>query len=124
MNPRTILDENHQVIYSQLSATYFLFAFNEFVLLRLSKKRLRRADAIFVWNIILIGILYCDAIHLYGSWEALGGDVFWNPKLWRWEDWINLGSLWGQAAVRLAFISGLGLGKGASAKNLTVQKNK
>jgi hypothetical protein len=109
MNPRTIFNNEHQVIYSQLGATYFLFAFNELVLLRLAARRLRRADALLVWKTVLTGILICDAIHLYGSWEALGSDVFWNPKTWRWEDWVNLGSLWGQGAVRVAFILGIGL---------------
>jgi len=118
MNTRIVLDHNHQVIYSQLGATYFLFAFNEFLLLRLAVRRLKRTDALLVWKTVLTGILICDSIHLYGSWEALGSDVFWNPKLWRWEDWVNLGSLWGQGAVRIAFVLGVGLRTNTKAKKL------
>ncbi|KAH6976614.1 hypothetical protein EDB80DRAFT_546321, partial [Ilyonectria destructans] len=90
------------MIYDQLAATYILFAFNEAIILR-TRNDLR------VWRGILIGILVCDAIHLYGSWAALSGTVFWYPCTWRPEDWVNLVSLWGQAAVRLAFVAGVGL---------------
>ncbi|KAH8654167.1 hypothetical protein BGZ61DRAFT_500658 [Ilyonectria robusta] len=65
---------DNQIIYDQLAATYTLFAG------------------------VLVGILLCDAIHLFGSWAALGGTVFWDPRTWRPEDWVNLVSLWGQAA--------------------------
>ncbi|KAH7022137.1 hypothetical protein EDB80DRAFT_805782 [Ilyonectria destructans] len=93
---------DNQVIYDQLAATYVLFAFNEAVVLRIT-------NDIRVWRGILTGILLCDAIHLYGSWAALGSEVFWDPRTWRPEDWVNLGSLWGQALVRLAFLAGVGI---------------
>ncbi|KAH6989096.1 hypothetical protein BKA56DRAFT_629014 [Ilyonectria sp. MPI-CAGE-AT-0026] len=93
---------DNQVIYEQLAATYVLFAFNEAVVLRIT-------NDIRVWRGILMGILLCDAIHLYGSWAALGSAVFWDPRTWRPEDWVNLGSLWGQAFVRLAFLAGVGI---------------
>ncbi|KAL9468343.1 hypothetical protein ACSS6W_010037 [Trichoderma asperelloides] len=95
MSPVAKYAADNQVIYDQLSATYTLFAFNE-------------AD-LRVWKALLVGILVCDAIHLYGSWAALGGAVFWDVRSWRPEDWANLGSLWGQAAVRMAFLAGVGL---------------
>jgi hypothetical protein len=103
MAPETAYTPSNQVVYDMLAATYVLFAFNEAVLLR----RARHSRPI--WNTVLTGILLCDAIHLYGSCAALGADVFWNPLRWRWEDWINLGSLWGQGALRVAFLCGLGL---------------
>ncbi|KAI1854076.1 hypothetical protein JX265_003601 [Neoarthrinium moseri] len=93
----------HQVVYDMLCATYVLFAFNEAVLLRL------RPGDLAVWRAVLAGILLCDAIHLYGSAGALGPAVFWDPRRWRWEDAVNLGSLWGQGAVRVAFLCGVGL---------------
>ncbi|KAF7557837.1 hypothetical protein G7Z17_g355 [Cylindrodendrum hubeiense] len=93
---------DNQVIYDQLAATYVLFAFNEAVVLRLT-------NDIRVWRAILMGILLCDAIHLYGSWSALGSAVFWDPRAWRPEDWVNLGALWGQGFVRLAFLAGFGI---------------
>ncbi|KAI0132427.1 hypothetical protein BJ170DRAFT_247941 [Xylariales sp. AK1849] len=102
VSPTAAYTASNQVVYDMLAATYVLFAFNEAVLLRLT-------DDILVWRTILLGILLCDAIHLYGSWSALGTEVFWNPLMWRWEDITNLGSLWGQGAIRVAFLCGIGL---------------
>ncbi|KAL7917467.1 hypothetical protein ACQKWADRAFT_306775 [Trichoderma austrokoningii] len=109
MSPIAKYAADNQVIYDQLSATYTLFAFNGAVILRVTKD-LR------VWKALLAGILVCDAIHLYGSWAALGGAVFWDVRSWRAEDWANLGSLWGQAAFRVAFLAGIGLKEGIPAK--------
>ncbi|KAM5344413.1 hypothetical protein ACJ41O_012950 [Fusarium nematophilum] len=93
---------DNQVIYDNLAGAYALFAFNEAVLLRLT-------NDLRVWRGLFIGILLCDVLHLHASWAALGGEVFWDPRAWRAEDWGNLGSLWGQGAVRLAFLLGVGL---------------
>ncbi|MCJ1290689.1 hypothetical protein MMC34_002231 [Xylographa carneopallida] len=90
-----------QVIFDQLAACYFLFAFNEAVVLR-STSDLR------VWKAIVLGILICDLFHLYGTWEALGA-AFWDPRLWRVEDWVNLAMLYGPGGMRLAFLIGVGL---------------
>ncbi|KAM6513621.1 hypothetical protein FALCPG4_016005 [Fusarium falciforme] len=100
---------NNQIIYDQLAATYILFAFNEAIILRTT-------NDMRMWRAILIGILVCDAIHLYASWAALGGTVFWDPRAWRLEDWVNLGCLWGQAAVRLAFMARVGLKQAVTTK--------
>ncbi|KAH6985386.1 hypothetical protein EDB80DRAFT_821918 [Ilyonectria destructans] len=102
MAPAAKYAPDNQIIYDQLAATYTLFAFNEAIILRIT-------NDLRVWRGILIGILVCDAIHLFGSWAALGGAVFWDPRTWMLEDWVNLVSLWGQAAVRLAFVAGIGL---------------
>ncbi len=102
LSPTLSYTASHQVVYDMLAATYVLFAFNEAVLLRLT-------DDLRIWRTVLIGILLCDSIHLYGSCAALGSDVFWNPLAWRWEDTVNLGSLWGQGALRVAFLCGVGL---------------
>ncbi|KAM0263142.1 hypothetical protein ACHAQJ_001295 [Trichoderma viride] len=109
MSPVAKYAPDNQVIYDQLAATYILFAFNEAVILRIS-------NDLRVWKGILTGILVCDAIHLYGSWAALGGAVFWDPRVWRPEEWANLGTLWGQAAVRGAFLAGIGLKEAMPAK--------
>ncbi|MCJ1404355.1 hypothetical protein MMC11_007580 [Xylographa trunciseda] len=90
-----------QVIFDQLAACYFLFAFNEAVVLR-STSDLR------VWKAIVLGILICDFLHLYGTWEALGA-AFWDPRLWRMEDWVNLIMLYGPGGMRVAFLMGVGL---------------
>lgn len=101
MSEATTYTASHQVLYDMLAATYVLFAFNEAVVLRLT-------NDLTVWKAILCGILLCDSIHLYASWAALGGDVFWNPTLWRMEDAVNLGSLWIQGAIRVAFLYEIG----------------
>src|ERR1700761_307681 len=108
MSPTAALSASNKVIYDQLGATYTLFAWNEAIVLRIAGTTQTPA-AIKLWKAVLLGILVCDVIHLYGSCDALGWDVFWNPTIWRWEDWVNLGSLWGQAAVRLSFLFNIGL---------------
>jgi hypothetical protein len=110
MSPTAVLTMSNKVIYDQLGATYALFTWNEAIVLRIAGTTQTPA-AIKVWKAVLLGILFCDAIHLYGSCDALGWDVFWNPTTWRWEDWVNLGSLWGQGAFRLAFLLNIGLQK-------------
>jgi hypothetical protein len=105
MSPNLTYTASHQVLYDMLAATYVLFAFNEAVVLRL-------ASNLKIWKAIMCGILLCDAIHLYGSWTALGGEIFWNPLLWRWEDAVNLGSLWLQGALRVALILEVGFPNG------------
>lgn len=103
---------DNQIIYDQLAGTYMLFAFNEAVVLRLTRDML-------VWRAIIIGTLLCDALHIYASWTALGSSVFWDPRAWRvedWSDWINLGSLWGQAAIRVAFLLQIGFNKSINIK--------
>lgn len=97
-------DPSNQVIYDQLAATYFLFAFNEAIVLRLSSD-LR------VWKAMVLGILLCDIIHLYGSWSALGTEVFVSPWLWRPEDAVNLSMLYVPGAMRIAFLLEVGYGK-------------
>ncbi|MCJ1283956.1 hypothetical protein MMC26_003287 [Xylographa opegraphella] len=91
-----------QVIFDQLAACYFLFAFNQAVVLR-STSDLR------VWKAMVLGILVCDLIHLYGTWEALGA-AFWDPRRWRVEDWVNLAMLYGPGGMRFAFLMGVGFG--------------
>jgi hypothetical protein len=108
MSPAATISASSKVIYDQLAATYTLFAWNEAVVLRLAGTT-QAPLTLRVWKAMLLGILVCDALHLYGSWDALGADVFWSPAAWRWEDWVNLGSLWGQGAFRVAFLLNVGL---------------
>jgi len=100
-----------QVIFDQLAATYFLFAFNEAVVLRV-------ASELRVWKALLLGILICDVMHLYGSGVALGWDVFIRPWLWRVEDTVNLVMLYGLGIMRLAFLFEVGFeGRGDENKS-------
>jgi len=109
MSPTAVYAPSNQVIFDQVAATYTLFAFNEAVVLRVTNE-LR------VWKTIMIGILICDAIHLYASYVALGPAAFWDPRLWRLEDAVNLGILWGQSAFRIAFLLDIGRNKGGKQK--------
>jgi len=104
MSPTAVYAPSNQVVFDQVAATYTLFAFNEAVVLRVT-------DDIRVWKAILLGILLCDVIHLYASYIALGPAVFWDPRLWRPEDMVNLGMLWGQGVIRIAFLLDVGLAK-------------
>lgn len=97
MSPTAVYAPSNQVIYDQIAATLTLFAFNEAVVLRVT-------NDLRIWKTIMFGILVCDIIHLYASYTALGAAIFWDPRIWRWEDAVNLGALWGQAAIRVAFI--------------------
>ncbi|KAL7787141.1 hypothetical protein V8C37DRAFT_390763 [Trichoderma ceciliae] len=102
MSPVAKYTTDNQIIYDQLAAAYVLIAFVGAIILR-------NTNDLRVWKWMLIGNLVCDTLHLYGSWATLGGAVFWDPRIWRPEDWANLVTLWGQAAVRLAFVAGVGL---------------
>jgi hypothetical protein len=90
-----------QVIYDQLAATYVLFAFNEAVVLRVTKD-LR------VWKMMMAGLLLCDGLHLYASWSIMGTHAFMRPWLWRPEDILNLILLYIPVILRTAFIRGAG----------------
>ncbi|KAH7152710.1 hypothetical protein EDB81DRAFT_881673 [Dactylonectria macrodidyma] len=90
---------DNKVIYDQLAATYFLIAFNNAVVLRVT-------DDIHVWRAMRIGILICDVLHPYGSQIALGSSIFWDPRSWRREDLVNMCSLCGPATIRFAFLAG------------------
>ncbi len=65
---------------------------------------------------MLVGILICDSIHIYGTATALGLDVFLNPSLWRVEDWVNIVILLAMLPVRLGVIFEVGFTKSAKAK--------
>jgi hypothetical protein len=101
MHATAVYDAGHQVIFDNLAATYVLFAFNEAVVLRVT-------DDIRVWKAVIAGILCCDLVHLYASHNALGKDVFWNPQLWRQDDWVNDGTLYLGMVIRSLFLLGVG----------------
>jgi hypothetical protein len=110
MSPTAALAASNKVIYDQLAATYVLLGWTEGVVLRLAGTSQDSGPTMRIWRGVLAGVLVCDAMHLYGSWDALGGEVFWRPARWRGEDWGNLGFLWAMAGARLAFLLGVGLG--------------
>jgi hypothetical protein len=98
-----------RVIYQQVAALLVLFSWTEAVVLRAAGKNLS------VWRAVVAGILLCDCLHLWASWEALGPQVFWDPTAWRWEDGVNLSLLWGPVVLRLCFLAGWGIREGRRA---------
>ncbi|ORY11252.1 hypothetical protein BCR34DRAFT_447058, partial [Clohesyomyces aquaticus] len=102
MTATAVYTPSHQIIFDQLAATYVLFAFNQAIVLRIAKD-LR------VWKAMVLGMLICDFIHLYGSWSVMGTEMFLNPMLWRAVDLVNLVMLFGPIMVRTAFLMEIGL---------------
>lgn len=109
MSPHANTSHYHpelQVIFDQLAATYFLFAFNQGVVLRVADGNLR------VWNALIAGMLFCDVFHILGTGKALGWAAMLDPASWRLYDWVNLATLYGAASLRIAFLSGVGVRDG------------
>lgn len=102
MDATAVYAPDSQVIFNQLAATYLLFAFNEGVVLRITKD-------LKIWKIMLLGIMLCDFVHLYASWCVMGTAVFIRPWVWRPEDWLAVGTIWAPLFVRLAFLAEVGI---------------
>lgn len=97
-----------QVVFDQLAATYLLFAFNQAVVLRIADGHLR------VWNAMVFGMLVCDALHVRATYVALGPDLLLHPARWRFYDSFNIAVLFGMAALRIAFLFGVGVKEGGA----------
>lgn len=95
-----------QVIFDQLAGTYLLFAFNQAIVLRVAD----RPGGLPVWRAMVAGMLLCDAVHIVGTARALGGwAAMVDPSAWRLYDWVNVVTLYAMSAMRVAFLSGLGV---------------
>ena len=90
-----------QPIYDQLAGHLLFFSWSQAFVLR-------STDDVRVWKGILFGMFLCDVLHLFASYRVLGHEVFFNPSLWRWEEWVNFIMLYGPGGLRLAFCAGLG----------------
>lgn len=90
-----------QIILSQLSNLYLLFAINEALVLR-STKDLR------VWKALLFGLLVADVGHLW-SLKVLGWEMYWRAGDWNAIDWGNVGFVYVGALMRSSFLLGLGV---------------
>ncbi|KAI3399331.1 hypothetical protein diail_7286 [Diaporthe ilicicola] len=97
-----------QVALDQLAATYFLFAFNEAVVLRVAGDSDGRAN-VRVWSAMLCGMLLCDLLHLNAARNAMGWAALLDPAGWRLDDWVILVPTVGFAAARVAFLLGFGV---------------
>ncbi|KAI9702100.1 MAG: hypothetical protein M1836_001444 [Candelina mexicana] len=91
-----------QLLLSQIAGCYLLFALNLAIVLRCTSD-LR------CWRMILLGCLLSDLAHIYAAWEAMGTTVFWAVHTWRSEEWGNIGTLYLGAALRMAFLGGVGM---------------
>ena len=90
------------VALSHLANLYLLFTINEALVLR-------STGDLKVWRTVLAGLLLADFGHLY-SVKELGPEIYW--KAWEWNSmhWGNVGFVCAGAAMRISFLSGLGLG--------------
>lgn len=106
MDPRANLSHYHpeiQVLFDQLAGCYFLFAFNQAIVLRVADGQLR------VWRAMVAGMLACDIIHMRATGRAMGWAAHLDPLSWRFFDAFNLIVLYGVAAMRIAFLAGVGV---------------
>lgn len=92
------------VAMSQLASMYLFFALNEAVVLR-STADLR------VWRAVLLVLLLADVAHLC-SLRALGPRIYWDVAGWNAAGWGNVPWVYAGMAMRLCFLSGVGLGGG------------
>lgn len=83
-----------------IGALYALFAIVEGVVLRLTKEKS-------VWLAVLAAMLVCDAGHIYAAFEIAPQRV-WQVGAWNSDEWINYGTLTFGAALRAAFLLGVG----------------
>jgi hypothetical protein len=97
------------IVLAQLANLYVLFAVNEALVLRSSSD-------VRVWKVVLFGLLLADFGHLY-SVKPLGLEIYWNVVEWNVMAWGNVGFVCAGALMRLMFLSGFGLSKGASPKS-------
>lgn len=91
-----------KIVLTQLSNLYLLFALNEALVLRATRDRR-------VWRTLLFGLLVADLGHL-ASVAPLGHRVYW--AVWEWNSMAvgNVGIVYAGAAMRIAFLMGVGLG--------------
>jgi len=85
----------------QLSNLYLLFALNEHLVLS-STESLR------TWKRLLFCLLVADFGHLATN-LPLGLRIFWSVFEWNAMTWGSIGFVYAGAAMRLAFLFGLGL---------------
>lgn len=97
-----------QVVLDQLAATYFLFAFNQAVVLRVAGDG---PAGLRVWTAMICGMLLCDLLHLNAAGNGLGWAFLLSPAGWRVEEWIVMVPTCGFAAARVAFLLGFGVAR-------------
>lgn len=97
------------IVMSQLANLYLLFALNEALVLR-------STSDLVVWKVVLFVLLVADFGHLlsvsgHGSW------IYWDFTRWNAIDWGNVPFVYLGASMRIAFLSGIGIGGGKGGTN-------
>ncbi|KAE8454122.1 hypothetical protein EG329_005046 [Mollisiaceae sp. DMI_Dod_QoI] len=89
-----------QMLLTNIGSLYVLFSINEGLVLRFSKEKN-------VWLGVVGAMLMSDIGHLYAVY-AIAPERMWQALAWNSDEWINYGTLWFGAALRLAFMLGFG----------------
>ncbi|KAI1197343.1 hypothetical protein F5X97DRAFT_302403 [Nemania serpens] len=92
------------IVLSQLANLYLLFALNEALVLRSTSN-------LAVWRVVLLVLLVADLGHLL-SVAGHGPRIYWDFTRWNAIDWGNVPFVYLGASMRVAFLSGVGLGGG------------
>lgn len=97
-----VIPPSTAIVLQQLANLYLLLSITEALLLRTT------AD-LAVWRVFLFALLVADVGHVWSVREAVGWEGYW--KVWGWNamDWGNLGFVYVAAALRVAFLAGVGL---------------
>jgi hypothetical protein len=119
LTPRTVLsshipnppapDPGHIMILQQRGGAMLNFAVISAVLLRYTYD-------LQIWKIVQAAFLIVDLALYYAAWQVLGAQGRLSPSTWRVEDWGSVGITVVAGAVRVAFLMGVGLGKGKNGK--------
>jgi hypothetical protein len=88
------------MLLTNIGSLYVLFAINEGLVLRATRERK-------VWTLILAAMLAADSGHLYAAW-AIDPERVWQVVAWNSDEWVNYGTLALGAALRVAFLLGVG----------------
>lgn len=89
------------VVLSQLANLYLFFALNEALVLRAT-------GDLRVWRAVLLCLLVGDVGHLCAV-RGLGVGVYYGVAGWNAMDWGNVPFVYVGAAMRVAFLAGVGL---------------
>lgn len=90
------------VALSQLGNLYLFFALNEALVLR-------STSDLSVWRTVLFVLLIADLGHLY-TVRTLGASIYYDVLRWNAIDWGNVPFVYFGAAMRIAFLAGVGMG--------------
>lgn len=100
-----------RILTDMLGIMHLVFAFNLAVVLRAVRNDRG------LWRVICTGMLLSDCLHLATTVREYGWDVSFDPTRWRGHDWVNFGTLWSMAILRVGIVLGVGLGGGVRKEN-------